>query len=933
MATLVAAIGLMLVAGPVKADAVAAAVPVAADAGSVGVTTVLTTVVQGQGNINRSPDDSEFAYEDSVMLTAAANPDWAFSHWEGDLEPDNPWWNAYWSYRVPLLVGANGHRRRNRVVSVEMNFTDLLVALGESGEFESKSIRVVEIDDSGSTIDQGVRFQFEPADDYDAATNAAGTLLFYMAGVTQPDDGRTYYVYFDTTDKAFSPPAMPALVDLGAATVDDEGRTAYVITTQNATYYFHITGGALSSLDDDDGNDWINYNLALGADGAYRGIPNAIHPESDFHPGRTTATTAVLFDGPLRLTLLSKTSDDKWHALWQFYPTYVTFTMLKIDHDYWFLYEGTPGGALETDSDFVVRASGSQTPASVSWQQDLDGEEWVYFADPVVDRSLYFINHIDDNIRDSYFPMDGKMTVFGFGRLLSSVNPELTATPGLFTFGLVDGTAYAQTAKVIRDALVEPAVQIAAPETETSLIAAGASASNSIMLPMKRNRTVTAIFERTVVTLTTAVSGMGNIIRSPDLGVYPIDEDVRLSAVPDACCRFAGWTGDVTTSATPLTLTLTADTLITATFALREYVVSTGVTGEGTVTRAPEQALYEHGQNVQLTATAAPGWQLAGWSEPALGAENVISITVVSALDIEANFVRLPVLAVTKSGEGSVHVAPPGDYYPIEQHVVLTATPDVGWVFGGWVGADATTDNPLTIVMDDDRNILANFLPLHTLTLQTEGAGTVAASPANDEYVFGEEVIVTATPAAGWLFVGWSGDASGSANPNTIVIDGDLTVRAFFIRGFTLSTQVQGAGRVTLNPDSAGYRTGTLVEVQALPEADAEFVEWRGDAAGSSNPVTVLMGGDRAVTAIFARKAQDIGAIGAGHVTVSPDRSSYLESDLVTLTAVPDPGWYFSGWEGVDERTAQITIPYANARTVQARFAKLRSLFLPILRE
>jgi uncharacterized repeat protein (TIGR02543 family) len=39
---------------------------------------------------------------------------------------------------------------------------------------------------------------------------------------------------------------------------------------------------------------------------------------------------------------------------------------------------------------------------------------------------------------------------------------------------------------------------------------------------------------------------------------------------------------------------------------------------------------------------------------------------------------------------------------------------------------------------------------------------------------------LTAVPAAGWTFSNWSGDLTGSTNPDTIIMDGNKTVTATF---------------------------------------------------------------------------------------------------------------------------------------------------------
>src|ERR1700687_5791998 len=53
----------------------------------------------------------------------------------------------------------------------------------------------------------------------------------------------------------------------------------------------------------------------------------------------------------------------------------------------------------------------------------------------------------------------------------------------------------------------------------------------------------------------------------------------------------------------------------------------------------------------------------------------------------------------------------------------------------------------------------------YTLTVNTNGSGTVIRNPSNSTYPSGVVVTVTATPSAGWYFSGWTGDAVGTLNP------------------------------------------------------------------------------------------------------------------------------------------------------------------------
>src|SRR6185369_9649211 len=50
----------------------------------------------------------------------------------------------------------------------------------------------------------------------------------------------------------------------------------------------------------------------------------------------------------------------------------------------------------------------------------------------------------------------------------------------------------------------------------------------------------------------------------------------------------------------------------------------------------------------------------------------------------------------------------------------------------------------------------------------TASNGSVGLNPASGPYTYGQQLILTATPNGGYNFTGWSGDISGSNNPDTI---------------------------------------------------------------------------------------------------------------------------------------------------------------------
>ena len=88
----------------------------------------------------------------------------------------------------------------------------------------------------------------------------------------------------------------------------------------------------------------------------------------------------------------------------------------------------------------------------------------------------------------------------------------------------------------------------------------------------------------------------------------------------------------------------------------------------------------------------------------------------------------------------------------------------------------------------------------YTLTVNTSGQGSVAKSPSQATYVYGSSVQLTATPSSGWSFSGWSGDASGTANPVTITMNGNKAVTATFTQNtysLTVNVSPSAGGTVT----------------------------------------------------------------------------------------------------------------------------------------
>ena len=355
------------------------------------------------------------------------------------------WWNNDWRYRTLITVDANNYERQDKPVEVNLNFTPLLAAQGGSGALDPDSIRVIEINNADDVIDADVPFQFDKAGDYHAANKARGTLVFLLKGTTVANETRRFHVYFETAGGGFSAPSFTDLVALTDG-VSHKGYASLRLVTADAEYFYHKPGGGFATLFDKNNNDWLNWNIAKGGAGDFRGIPNMVHPNDGgyFHPGRNSVTTTVLSDGPLKASFKSVSKGNtSWEVVWDVFPTYARMTVVrKGAANFWWLYEGTPGGVLQTsgpDADRLTRSNGDSITAGGTWSNDISGDEWIFVTDPNVGRSLYLIHHQEDTKVDGYTADTGNnMTIFGFGR--GGNQRYLSGLPQEFTFGFVDQT-------------------------------------------------------------------------------------------------------------------------------------------------------------------------------------------------------------------------------------------------------------------------------------------------------------------------------------------------------------------------------------------------------------------------------------------------------------------------------------------------------------
>ena len=171
----------------------------------------------------------------------------------------------------------------------------------------------------------------------------------------------------------------------------------------------------------------------------------------------------------------------------------------------------------------------------------------------------------------------------------------------------------------------------------------------------------------------------------------------------------------------------------------------------------------------------------------------------------------------------------------------------------------------------------------YTLGVATTGSGAVASNPAgidcgsdcSEIYISGTSITLTAAPAAGYRFNGWTGACSGNTPACTVLMDRDRSVAAEFVRiqhSLTVSRTGSGNGSVSSAPAgincgsscTAMYDTGTPVRLTATPASGSTFSGWGGACAAQGNLCTATTNSDSTVTATFQLSPPAVNSGGGG---------------------------------------------------------------------
>ena len=159
------------------------------------------------------------------------------------------------------------------------------------------------------------------------------------------------------------------------------------------------------------------------------------------------------------------------------------------------------------------------------------------------------------------------------------------------------------------------------------------------------------------------------------------------------------------------------------------------------------------------------------------------------------------------SVDGTTYTAPQTINLTQASHTIAVASPQAGatgtrYAFASWSDSGAASHS--ITVGSSPATYTASFTTQYLLTtaVSPSGAGTIISNPSGTYFNAGASVQLSASANSGYQFSNWSGDLSGSANPQSIAINGPHTVTANF-------SAVNTSCSLALGPPASLPPTGT----------------------------------------------------------------------------------------------------------------------------
>ena len=275
-------------------------------------------------------------------------------------------------------------------------------------------------------------------------------------------------------------------------------------------------------------------------------------------------------------------------------------------------------------------------------------------------------------------------------------------------------------------------------------------------------------------------------------------------------------------------------------------------------------------------------------------------------------------------------MSPNGGTVPAGEQISLSATPADEYLFEKWSGSSSGTSPNVSVIMDADKSITANFVKKkYAVRILEYDNGdievkTIKEGAINTDYSSGTILELKAVPKEAYEFEAWLTEPNDSdihlktSNPIQITVTKPIEIGASFLRKYhKVKTTIvgdgiiNGAGAVRNdNHDTSAYNEEDmyhgfeyiLTAVIRTNDQCTQFVGWTGDINSNENPTSIIITKPTEITGTFNSypKNRTIGYEGQGEVKIEPlgknNSSNYGCTGEITMTATAANGYTFKRW-------------------------------------
>ncbi len=347
------------------------------------------------------------------------------------------------------------------------------------------------------------------------------------------------------------------------------------------------------------------------------------------------------------------------------------------------------------------------------------------------------------------------------------------------------------------------------------------------------------------------------------------------------------------------------------------------VTGNGgTTDPIPGTRTYAAGTVVPVKALPNTGYAFDHWIlDGVTKTGDRINVTMDANHALVAYFIGYTL--TISAGAGGTTSPPPGtSTYAPGTVVSIQASPSSGYVWGYWtLDGVKSTGNPISVTMNANHVLVANFN--HTLTITARTGGTTNPAPGMYSYDPWTVHRVSALPNAGCGFDHWTlNGITQTGSWIDVTMDQNYQLVAFF--SCTLTITAGTGGTTNPAPGTYTYSGGTVVSVQALRNAGYVLDHWTLDGVTrTGNPISVTMDANHALVAYFVPGyTLTINAGGGGTTNPTAGTYGYAAGTVVSVQASPSSGYVFSYWtlDGVKKTGNPISVTMNADHTLVANF-------------